>query len=208
MVGTIGLAGCEEDCRGFVRKCSLLSIHLAGSIGGGAALGLMLGWSSGLAMAVEPTSTAVLLVPICAAYALSGLSLARLPQPSTGRQVPISWRRLPPPVLALHYGVPLGAGVFTRIFDGTVYAVLAGVVLTGDAVIGCVTLGAFGFGRGLFVFLAAGFGVRARDDVTPLVQAIAAHRTHARAAAGMALAAAAGFFALVGWTGTFTAPGW
>lgn len=207
MVATIGLAGCEENCRAFSRKGSLLGIHLCASVIGGAVVGMALGWLTGMAGAGLAGWTAVGIAAICAAYAASALSLVALPRPSTGRQVPISWRRLPPPVTAILYGAPLGAGVFTRIFDGTLYAVVVGIAVIGDAVLGAVALGAFGLGRGAFVFIVAGLGLDERDDVTKVIDRIAALRQHARTAAGVSLAIAAGFLVLAGTVGTFLASG-
>lgn len=207
MVATVGLAGCEKDCRDLKRKLTLLGIHLAGSILGGVVLGLTLGWLGGLArLDGHSWMVAIVTAAACAAYAMNGFRLARLPQPSTGRQVPISWRRLPPPAMAFVYGAPLGAGVFTRIFDGTLYAVVIGIVLIGDALVGAAILGAFGLGRGALVFVVAGVGLRERADVTSLVNGVASLRQQARTAAGVLLGVAAGFLLVVAFSGTIVVP--
>ncbi len=96
-------------------------------------------------------------------YAAHELGLIRVPVPQSRWQVPRSWRTLSPPIAAAAYGFPLGLGVMTGIPVGTFYVAAIWTFLVGDPLLGAISMGIYGMGRGFpIVWLAR--ALRSAED--------------------------------------------
>lgn len=97
------------------------------------------------------------LVAIACLYLLREAAGLPIPIFDRKRQVPDWWRTFfSPPVAAALYGAGLGVGFLTSLGHGTLVAVAALALGSGDPVAGVVLMGPFGFARGLAVLLTAG----------------------------------------------------
>jgi hypothetical protein len=131
------------------------SMHLLGSLLGGAAVGALAGLVGWLAL--SDVSVRARLAALAAALAL-GLAweLARGAIPGPRRQVDERWLdRYRGWVYGLGYGAQLGAGLVTVVVSSTVYVVPVACLLTADPLIGCAIGGVAGLLRGVTVFTAA-----------------------------------------------------
>lgn len=124
-------------------------LYAASATAGGGALGLFLMviiYIVGLAPVALRSFLSVLLA--FGAFTLQAVGrMAFLPQ--SGRQVPQRWNRLGPYQAAMAFGATLGLGITTRLVYPVAYSVLAGLLITGEPVVGFVVGVAFGMTRGL-----------------------------------------------------------
>lgn len=152
MVGTILPAGSGE------RVGVMGTLHLAGSVVGGAAVGAVcggLGWAVG-AQRLPAAAVLALLGGLSVLYGAHDLELARLPAPQRTRQVTSRWRvTLPPRRSSFNYGLTLGTGVLTFIPLSGLYVVLAWAVGAGRWWQAVAAMAVFGAGRALPIFLLA-----------------------------------------------------
>jgi len=131
------------------------SMHLLGSLLGGAAVGALAGLVGWLAL--SDVSVRARLAALAFALAL-GLAweLARGAIPGPRRQVDERWLdRYRGWVYGLGYGAQLGAGLVTVVVSSSVYVVPVACLLTADPLIGCAIGGVAGLLRGVTVFTAA-----------------------------------------------------
>jgi hypothetical protein len=131
------------------------SMHVIGSVAGGAAVGALaglLGW-----LTLSGVSIHVRLAALAAALAL-GLAweLARGTVPGPRRQVDERWLdRYRGWVYGLGYGAQLGTGLVTVVVSSTVYVVPVACLLTAEPLSGCAIGAVAGLLRGVIVFTAA-----------------------------------------------------
>jgi hypothetical protein len=132
-----------------------VSAYVVGSVAGGAALGMVLGW---IGSAVDvPLGTRLLLFAVGALAAIAfDLRLGGLQLPTTHRQVEEEWRaRYRGWVWGLAFGFQLALGVVTVVTTATVYLTWLAAVLTGS-VRGGLAIGiAFGLARALPILTVA-----------------------------------------------------
>ena len=127
--------------------------HAAGSLAGGMMCGAGLSALGNTMMRLTPTFSALptVLVAIGGILMLSAireLRLSRLRLPESHWQVPAAWwSRDSKHVVALVWGLILGAGVLTRITGSAFYAAACGVFLLSDVTYGALVLGIFGVAR-------------------------------------------------------------
>ncbi|MEX0832586.1 MAG: MauE/DoxX family redox-associated membrane protein [Actinomycetota bacterium] len=140
-----------------------------GATASGALLGALLGLAGAAAGAPWGKAGFAAAAIVAAAYLLREVAGLKVPLVQARRQVPEWWRTFfSPYTAAALYGTGLGIGFFTYVSFGTLVAVAALVVTTGDAAIGALALGSFGLARGLTVTLASrattGESIRALVD--------------------------------------------
>jgi hypothetical protein len=138
-----------------------LAYPLAAALGGAAfaALGVM------LAPILDPRLAVVGAAVACALCSLRELGLAPVPSPQFSRQVPASWRALPPVFTMLLYGMGLGVGVATRIPVSTFYVVVIWCVLRAAYAPAALAMALFGAGRALpLLWMSTHYRSRAECD--------------------------------------------
>lgn len=124
-------------------------IHLMGSVGGGAIVGLVIG-ALGSLVHVSGSFVSVLVASIALAYSLRSLGYLPVPTPQFRRQVPASWRvDMTPNAMALAYGAALGSGVLTHVWANVAYPVMVWIGISGGPILGAVVWAGFGFGRAI-----------------------------------------------------------
>jgi hypothetical protein len=131
------------------------SMHVLGSLAGGAAVGALAGFIGWLAL--PGVGVRARLAALAAALAL-GLAweVARGAVPGPRRQVDERWLdRYRGWVYGLGYGAQLGTGLVTVVVSSTVYVVPVACLLTADPRSGCAIGAVAGLLRGLTVFAAA-----------------------------------------------------
>lgn len=133
-----------------------VGVHILGAGLGAAALGGALGLA-GLALGA-PWGAPGLSVVAAVAAVYAGRELLGIPVPLPDRkeQVPEWWRTFFGPNSApFLYGLALGVGFLTYLRHGTLVAVAALAVISGDPGLAALILVPFGLARGLTVLLAA-----------------------------------------------------
>lgn len=153
-------------------------IHLAGTTLSGAMAGATLGVLGGAINPLSGTTLIPVLGFLSAAYGAHELRLVSLPMPQFRRQVPRTWSLLPPRMTALLYGLGLGWGFGTFITSSAFHVVALWSFLSGEAAVGAMLLGTYGFFRGAPILLLSAvpdpekvYGLHARiTGATPLVK--------------------------------------
>jgi Cytochrome C biogenesis protein transmembrane region len=167
--------------------------YVMGSLLGGIAVGLVLGWLGARLPEATASTRLVLLGSIVAIGLALDLGVLGLRLPTVHRQVDEAWRtRYRGWVWGLGYGVELGVGVVTIVTTSTVYAAWAAAALSGGPIAGAAIGAAFGLSRALPVFSVA--RVRRPDQVLridALLGRLAAPARRVTYATGAALASAA-----------------
>lgn len=123
--------------------------YLVGSLGGGLAVGAVLGVAS---LAVRAVVGPVAALLVLAAVAVAGLlaDAGRLPLPSWRRQVDDRWlTRYRGWVYGLGFGLQLGAGAATIVTASATWVVLAAAALSGSVAGGAAIGATFGLVRAL-----------------------------------------------------------
>ena len=111
---------------------------------------------------------------VALAYSLRELARLPLPLPNARRQVPEWWRTFfSPPIAATLYGAGLGIAFVTFLSFGTFVAVAAGVVVSGDPLVGALLCAPFGLARALAV-AAVGRGYRVPGDAVDALARVGA----------------------------------
>ena len=156
------------------RRRTALALHVVGSIAGGEAIGVLLGFVGLLLRAVlgDTLDTVFLVgVPASLVYAASGdLGLLPVPQITSERQTPSSW-----PCSLGHYpgifawGFDLGLGISTRIPYQSLLVVPLAALLVGDLGKAVAITAAYGAARALAVVIAVS---TAGDDFVAACDAI------------------------------------
>lgn len=133
------------------RSFRTLSVFFLALAAGGAAVGMVAG-AAGHLLFRTPTSGLLFLLVVVALAAGGQSGWLRLPGFRRSVQVPSSWRaRFPPTVLAVLYGLPLGAGIFTST-QMTLYPVLALAMVEGLP-LGALIMMAYGATRAVALIL-------------------------------------------------------
>jgi hypothetical protein len=131
-------------------------LHALGAALAAGAFGAVLG-AAGAAFGA-PWGTAGLLAAgaVAALYALRELAGVPVPVPDRRKQVPQWWRsEFPAPVASFLYGLGLGLGFLTFLRHGTLVAVAAVAVASGDPVVGLMVMVPFGVARAVTVTAAS-----------------------------------------------------
>ena len=132
-----------------------VSAYITGSAGGGAALGLLLGWAGSPLDLSANLRLAILGVAIAAGIAVD-LHLGGLRLPSIHRQVDETWRASYRGwVWGLTFGAQLALGVITVVTTAMVYVTWLAALLTGSAAAGALVGLAFGLARALPILSVA-----------------------------------------------------
>jgi hypothetical protein len=130
--------------------------HVLGAGLGAAALGGALGLAGRALGAAWGAPGLWVVAAVAAVYAGRELLGIPVPLPDRKEQVPEWWRTFFGPVSApFLYGLGLGVGFLTYLRHGTLVAVAALAVISGDPGLGALILVPFGLARGLTVLLAA-----------------------------------------------------
>jgi hypothetical protein len=144
------------------------AVHLVGAAVAAAAFGAALGGAGAVLGAPWGLAGAVGVAAVAVAYALRELTGIRVPIPERRRQVPEWWRRFfSPPVASFLYGAALGIGFLTFLRYGTLVAVSAVAVASGDPMWGAAVMVPFGIARTAAMAVVA--AARAPDDVSRVV---------------------------------------
>lgn len=196
---------------GRARWVVALALHVLGATVTAALFGAALGVVGGLLEAPWGRAGASFLAVVALVYALGELPRVTATVPQLRRQVPDWWREFFSwPLAATLYGAGLGIGFFTYVSHGTLVAVAAAALATGDPVVGAIVVAPFGLVRGLSAARSA--GVRTQHDSQRLVDRLASTPERRRSIAnGLALALVAGLAAALavrstdGWASFATA---
>jgi hypothetical protein len=196
---------------GRARWVVAMALHVLGATATAALFGAALGLVGGLLEAPWGRAGASFLAVVALVYALGELPRMTATVPQLRRQVPDWWREFFSwPLAATLYGAGLGIGFFTYVSHGTLVAVAAAALATGDPVVGAIVVAPFGLVRGLSAARSA--GVRTQHDSQRLVDRLADTPERRRSIAnGLALALVAGLAAALavrstdGWASFATA---
>lgn len=132
-----------------------LALHALGAGASAAALGAALGGLGAILGAPWGRAGLAVVVVVAALYAARELARLPVPLPEWRRQVPEWWRtHFSPPAAALLYGLGLGVGFLTYLRHGTLLAVGAAAIASGDPALGALVMAPFGVARGLAVVAA------------------------------------------------------
>jgi len=180
------------------RRASYLAAaaaHVLGATLAAAALGGLLG---GLGMVLNAPWGAPglsLVALVAGVYALREAGVVRVPVPQRREQVPAWWRTFfSSPVAALLYGLGLGVGFLTYLSYGTLVAVSAAALASGDALVGAALVAPFGAARAVSVAAAHRLNRTDPGEVLGRLEALASSAPLAAlnaAALGLVAAAAA-----------------
>ncbi len=136
------------------RYWNVVLLHTAAA---GAAAALVGGVLAGLGEIAHLAPAAPYLVAgVALVYFVREALGVPIPIPAGRRQVPEWWRTFfPAPTTAILYGAGLGAGFATPLTYGTLVAVAAGALASGNPAIGALLLAPFGIARGLSPAIAS-----------------------------------------------------
>ena len=147
---------------------SALALHILGATTSGALFGALLALVGKISGAPWGAAGFVAIAVVAGLYAARELFGAPIPLPDLDRQVPDWWRTFySPDVAALLYGLGLGVGFFTFLTFGTYAAIATGALVSGDAALGALLMGAFGFVRSAAVAVGAFPQGEHRPDTWP-----------------------------------------
>lgn len=137
------------------RWAGVLTRHILGATVSASLLGAALGVAGMALGAPWGILGTVAVIGVAGAYALRELAGLPVPIPELRRQVPEWWRSaFSPGTAATLYGLGLGLGFATHLRHGTLVAVAAATLASGDPVVAAVAMGAFGLARSSAVGLA------------------------------------------------------
>jgi methylamine utilization protein MauE len=143
------------------RWAGTLALHVVGATASAAVLGAALSGAGLVLGAPWGPAGAAAVAMVAGLYALRELAGIGVGVPDLRRQVPEWWRRwFSPGVAAFLYGLGLGVGFITHLRHGTLVAVAAVAVITGNPVLGALVVAPFGLARSLTV--AAAWSARDR----------------------------------------------
>jgi hypothetical protein len=202
MVGTIGSVGYgASEKSGRTKWRRLFGSYLAGSVVGGAMLGIGLGFAGLILEAGERASGTsgraadVIGATLLLLLASRDLGLAPIPIPSRHRQVPMGWKRLPGLWSPFLFGLALGTGVTTTIYLASFYALAIVAVLARNLGLALLLGLAYASARTIVVWQSA-HSERGPEVFTnrlaPRAQLIAAANGLAAGAVALALLTSAG----------------
>jgi hypothetical protein len=144
------------------RYLALVGLHALAAGVAAALAGALLGAAGGLLGAPWGHAGGLALAGVALLYGARELVGLPVPLPQRRAQVPEWWRPFfSPPAAALLYGLGLGPGFLTYLSFGTLVAVAAGAVSSGDPLLGAALCAPFGLARGLSVVVGAGAPWRA-----------------------------------------------
>jgi len=154
MVGTIApvVYGQRIGAVGHVAWLPGVSMHLLGLVGGGLAMGGLVGGVGQLLpfAPLDAKTSATALLLLAAPYAYHELGLFSLPYPQWKRQVQSDWRyRMHPAITLLLYGLQLGTGYMTFVLVATLHVLTAAIALKGWVVPGLMLFVVFAAVRGI-----------------------------------------------------------
>jgi hypothetical protein len=139
------------------RWAGSVALHALGTTAVAAIFGAALGAAGGVLGAPWGGAGLLAVTAVAGLYAARELFGVPVPVPDRRRQVPEWWRtQFGPPVASFLYGLGLGVGFLTFLRHGTLVAVAAAALASGDPLIGLVMLAPFGLARAATVALAAG----------------------------------------------------
>ncbi len=145
MVETITPVVHGKNRRGYRQA---LALHAVGATLAAGAFGALLGAAGMVFGAPWGAPGSIMITVVAVVYALREIGVVKLPVPARRRQVPSWWRTFySPPVAALLYGLGLGVGFLTYLSFGTLVAVSAAALASGNASIGAAVMAPFGFAR-------------------------------------------------------------
>jgi hypothetical protein len=136
----------------------LISIYTLSQIAGASLTGLVLAGMGLLLRTLcrwETFPLAAVFALLAAIGALSDLKLLPFPLPSRCWQVPQSWKRLSPAIMAACFGFGIGVGVLTRIPFASFYVVLAACVGSASLPLGIGFMALYGMTRAAGVAVIA-----------------------------------------------------
>jgi hypothetical protein len=132
-----------------------VALHALGTTVAAAAFGAALGALGALLGAPWGRAGLIAVAAVAGAYALRELLGLQIPLPDRRRQVPEWWRTFfPPPVASFLYGLGLGVGFLTYLRHGTLVAVAAAALSSGDPALGAALVTPFGLARGVSVLVS------------------------------------------------------
>ena len=169
-----------------------VALHALGAGLAAAAFGATLGGAGALLGGPWGGAGLAVVGALAVAYAAREALGLPVPIPERRRQVPEWWRgQLGPHAAALVYGLGLGIGFLTYLRHGTLVAVSALAVVSGDPALGALLLAPFGLARAIGLTAAA--GARTPQEVRGVVDRLERIATSPlpRAANGLALAGVA-----------------
>src|SRR5919106_6696314 len=130
------------------RWAKVIALHVVGATASAALLGAALGAAGAALGAPWGVLGAAMVVIVAGVYGLRELARLPVPIPELRRQVPEWWRSaFSPGTAGALYGVGLGVGFATHLRHGTLTAVAAASVASGDPAIAAGGIGGVGGGR-------------------------------------------------------------
>jgi hypothetical protein len=137
------------------RWAGVLGLHVLGATASASLVGAALG-AAGMALGAPwGILGSLAVVGVAGAYALRELAGLPIPIPELRRQVPEWWRSaFSPGTAATLYGLGLGVGFANHLRHGTLVAVAAASLASGDPVVAAAAMGAFGLARSAAIGLA------------------------------------------------------
>jgi len=162
MVGTILPAVRRSSSQ--ILRLSIISAYVVGSIVGGATVGGIVS-KVGLLLqfhAIPLSVRSITLFVVTCLLGLDSLGVINIDLPQSKRQVPVIWKLLPSPLMALLYGYGLGVGFGTFMPVSTLYVPVSYSLLLENVTAGAAVMGAFGLGRAIPIlwFLTRGYRVK------------------------------------------------
>jgi MFS family permease len=175
------------------------AFFIAGSLLGGAVVGVIAGGLGQLVVPDEPTVSAAVIAALALAGALLDAHVAGLRLPTIKRQVDERWlQKYRSWVYGLGYGAQLGTGLATIVSSAAVYLMLVAAVLTRSLGAGTAIGATFGLVRGASILLARRVGTP--DQLRQFHRRLAANATRSErvGVATQGLIGAAGLVVLLG----------
>ena len=175
------------------------SFFIAGSLFGGAAIGVTAGALGRVIVPDQPTAAAAIITACALLGAAFDARLAGLRLPTITRQVDERWlQKYRGWVYGLGFGVQLGTGLATIASSAAVYLMVVAALLTRSLVAGTVIGVTFGLVRGVSILLAR--HVRTPEELRRLHRRLSGQATRSQriGVATQSLISAAGLVAIVG----------
>ena len=134
------------------RYWAVLAVHVLAAGTAAAVVGMALGWIGGLVGL--PLGMSWVIAILALAYLLREITGVAVPIPCRRKQVPEWWRTFfSAPIVALLYGLGLGAGFGTPLMSGTLVVVAAAALWSGDPLIGGLLVAPFGLMRAISIVI-------------------------------------------------------